>query len=71
MWKPYEEIRNHPADFRVKYRVYTQDEGGRKNPVFQGYRSDFFYDGDDLNSGIYSAIHPEFEDEHGNVFFNG
>lgn len=38
MWKPYEEIRNHPADFRVKYRFYTREEGGRKKPVLQGYR---------------------------------
>ncbi|WP_409340417.1 hypothetical protein [Paenibacillus sp. MBLB4367] len=66
MWKSYEEIRKHPADFRVKYRFYSQEEGGRKKPVLQGYRSDFCYDGDDIRDGIY-CIHPEFEDDQGNV----
>jgi len=28
MWKPYEEIRKHPADFRVKYKLFSQEEGG-------------------------------------------
>lgn len=70
MWIPYEEIRKHSADFRVKYRLFSQDEGGRKKPVFQGYRSDFFYNSDNIEEGIYSAIHPEFEDEHGNIILN-
>ncbi|TQK54200.1 hypothetical protein FB479_107191 [Brevibacillus sp. AG162] len=66
MWTPYEERLNHPADFRVKYTFFPEDAGGRK-PPFQGYRSDFSYEGDDIKvTGIY-AIHPEFEDEYGNV----
>ncbi|MDQ0874611.1 hypothetical protein QFZ77_003270 [Paenibacillus sp. V4I3] len=69
MWKPYEETRKYKADFRVKYKLYSQEEGGRKKPVFQGYRSDFFYDGDEIKDGIY-AIHPEFEDEHGNIILD-
>jgi hypothetical protein len=69
MWKPYEIIRKHPADFRVQYRFYSQEEGGRKKPVFQGYRSDFTYDGDDIRNKFY-CIHPEFEDEQGNVILN-
>lgn len=28
-------------DFRVKYRFFTPAEGGRENPVLQGYRSDW------------------------------
>lgn len=65
MWRSYEEVRNQSADFRVKYRLYSQDEGGRKKPIYQGYRSDFSYDGVNI-----SAIHPEFEDEFGNVILN-
>ncbi len=34
VWIPYEEVRNHPPDFRVRYRLYSKEEGGRKNPVF-------------------------------------
>lgn len=49
MWIPYEEIRSHPPDFRVKYRFYSKNQGGRKSTPFQGYRSDFAYDGDDTS----------------------
>ncbi|MCQ6564131.1 hypothetical protein [Paenibacillus mendelii] len=69
MRKPYEERNNHPADFRVKYRFYSQEEGGRKKPVLQGYRSDFTYDEADIRDDLY-CIHPEFEDEQGNVILN-
>ncbi|QHW33228.1 hypothetical protein GZH47_22190 [Paenibacillus rhizovicinus] len=69
MWVSYEEIRNHPPDFRVNYRFYLTEEGGRRNLPFQGYRSDFSYEGDDIKeTGIY-MIHPEFEDELGEVIF--
>lgn len=70
MWKPYQEILNHEADFRVKYRFYSHEEGGRKKPVFQGLRTDFFYDLKDSKEGVFSAIFPEFEDEHGNIILN-
>ncbi|ULL18474.1 hypothetical protein DVH26_30790 [Paenibacillus sp. H1-7] len=69
MWIPYDERLKHKADFRVKYRFYSPEEDGRKKPVFQGYRSDFFYDGDDIAEGIY-IIHPEFEDVYGNVLLD-
>ncbi|RAT97338.1 hypothetical protein [Brevibacillus sp. Leaf182] len=36
MWIRYQEIRRHPADFRVKYRFYSENEGGRKVTPFQG-----------------------------------
>ena len=56
----------HPADFRVKYRFRTLDEGGRKSgEPFQGYRSDFSYT-DEANDKLY-RIWPEFEDEKGKV----
>ena len=39
------EIRlEHPADFRVKFRFYTEEENGRKTLPYQGYRSDFWYE---------------------------
>lgn len=69
MWRPYEEIRKHPPDFRVAYQFYSEAEGGRKCAPSQGYRSDFSYDGDDITDGLY-VIHPEFEDENGNVMPN-
>ncbi len=65
MWTSYEIIRNHPQDFDVKYRLYTQNEGGRKI-TFQGLRCDFLYEGDDVSDGIY-CIHPEFEDDKNNI----
>jgi hypothetical protein len=67
MWTPYEVIRNHPQDFDVQYRFYSQNEGGRKTLPTQGYRCDFSYDGDDINNVGIFCIHPEFEDEKGNI----
>lgn len=70
MWTPYESIRKHPQDFNVLYRMYTTEEGGRRNLPYQGYRCDFSYDGDDVKEcGIY-AIHPEFQDEQGNILLD-
>lgn len=70
VWVPYEKVRNHPPDFRIKYRIYSEDEGGRKPPVFQGLRCDFAYDGDDIKETGIFAIHPEFEDECGNIILD-
>jgi hypothetical protein len=36
MHTPYEDILKHPADFRVKFRFYTKEEGGR--PMANGIR---------------------------------
>ncbi len=67
MWTPYEILRKHPQDFDVNYKLYTQNEGGRRTLPLQGYRCDFSYDGDDIKKeGIY-CIHPEFEDENGDI----
>ncbi|GBG11210.1 hypothetical protein PAT3040_06002 [Paenibacillus agaridevorans] len=69
-WVPYEKVRNHPPDFRIRYRFYSEEEGGRKKPVFQGLRCDFAYDGNDIkDTGIF-AIHPEFEDDSGNIILD-
>ncbi|MEW4371725.1 hypothetical protein [Paenibacillus kandeliae] len=40
----YEEVRGHPPDFRVRYRFYTPEEGGRRGLPWQGYRPDFAYE---------------------------
>ena len=70
MHQPYQELLKHPHDFVVKYRFFTQDEGGRSNPPFQGIRFDFSYQDKGLNVGGVSMIWPEFEDEGGNVILN-
>lgn len=60
----YEEIRKHPPDFIVRYRLYSPSEGGRK-VTYQHLRCDFMYAGDDpVKDSIY-MIHPEFLDESG------
>lgn len=69
-WVPYEKVRNHPPDFRIKYRLYSEAEGGRKNSVFQGLRCDFAYGEDDIKETGIFAIHPEFEDDFGNIVLN-
>ncbi len=61
----------HPADFRVSYRFYDPEEGGRNIIPAQGYRSDFWYDNPDYpNPRQLFMIHPEFEDIYGNVIFD-
>ncbi|MEC0093157.1 hypothetical protein [Paenibacillus macquariensis] len=68
MWISYEEKRNHPPDFRVRYRFLTIDEGGRNELPYQGYRSDFAIEADFNRSFIdLRIIHPEFEEENGKL----
>ena len=63
MHHPYQEILKHLPDFRVKYRFFTPEEGGRWSLPSQGYRSDFDYaERIPDDKGIY-MIWPEFEDE--------
>jgi len=65
--------RGFPPDFKVKYRFFTkeEEEGGRKILPRQGYRSDFALEGDFLETGIdLRVIHPEFEDENGEIIIN-
>jgi hypothetical protein len=70
MWTPYEKLRGHPQDFNVTYRFYSVEEGGRSILPAQGYRCDFSYQGDDIEvTGIY-MIHPEFEDNEGNLILD-
>jgi hypothetical protein len=65
---PYEKKLHHKADFRVKYRFYSTEEGGRKTLPFQGYRSDFWYEHPEHSrTNQIFMIWPEFEDEKGNL----
>lgn len=64
---PYKEKLKHNADFRVKYRFYTEAEGGRKNIPYQGIRCDFWYSHKEHKSNEIFMIWPEFEDINGNV----
>ncbi|MGG4193425.1 MULTISPECIES: hypothetical protein [unclassified Paenibacillus] len=71
MWVPYETLRKHPPDFLVKYRFFIPEEGGRQNLPYQGYRSDFAIESDFMNNTIdLRVIHPEFEDEFGNLIMD-
>lgn len=68
MHTPYEEKLKHKADFRVKYRFYNPEEGGRMTGApYQGYRSDFWYPHKDNEENKIFMISPEFEDEEKNV----
>lgn len=64
---PYKEIFKREADFRVSYRYYSFEEGGRWSPVYQGIRNDFWYKNDGNLKGSLYMIWPEFEDTSGNV----
>ncbi|OXM82449.1 hypothetical protein [Paenibacillus rigui] len=71
MWVSYEIINGHPPDFKVRYRFFTLAEGGRKLLPRQGYRSDFALEEDFLKTPIeLRVIHPEFEDENGNIILD-
>lgn len=67
---PYEEISDHPEDFRVNYKFYSKDEGGRENIPHQGIRSDFWYECEHSMEGIF-MIWPEFEDRNGELIKSG
>lgn len=69
MHKKYSEITGHEADFRVKYRFYNIEEGGRKIIPYQGIRCDFVYNDSDRENIAY-MIWPEFEDEKGNIILD-
>ena len=58
------------SDFKVKYKFRTYEQGGRKIPVFQGYRSDFWYYHEEVLLGHIYMMWPTFEDELGNILEN-
>ena len=66
MHTPYQQRLGHPPDFKVKYRFYTKEEGGRQTIIpYQGYRSDFWYPHPDHPVNGIFMIWPEFEDAAG------
>lgn len=67
MFTPYEEKFKRKPDFRVTYNIFSQEEGGRHMPTFQGIRWDFYYDHPENPKSVLSMIWPEFEDKEGNV----
>ncbi len=67
MHHSYEQGLKHRPDFRVKYRFYSKEEGGREIIPYQGYRSDFWYPHDEHKPNNIFMIRPEFEDGNGNV----
>ena len=66
--QPYKDIIKRDYDFRVKYRIYSHEEGGRRTPVYQGIRWDFWYESDKHTSKSIYIIWPEFEDENKDIF---
>jgi len=66
MHSPYEEKLGHAADFRVRYRFYGAEQGGRSSMPYQGYRSDFWYPHPDHKENEIFMVWPEFEDSQGN-----
>lgn len=69
MHTPYRERLVNGPHFRVKYRFYKEQEGGRKFTPYQGYRSDFWYENPNPRNHLF-MIYPEFEDENGNVILD-
>jgi len=68
MHQPLEQRLNYQADFRVKYRFFAVEEGGRKTLPYQGYRPAFWYNNDQSHIPTRTfIIWPEFEDQQGNV----
>ncbi|WP_159473688.1 hypothetical protein [Dyadobacter sp. 3J3] len=65
--KSYQEFMHREPDFRVTYRFYTLQEGGRWSPVYQGYKPNFWYFHEDNHKGLQFMIWPEFENEKGDI----
>ena len=68
MHKQYENIFKHKADFLVKYKFFSCEEGGRETLPFQGIKSDFWYQTSEFEEkDNLFMIYPEFLDENGKV----
>ena len=57
----YADALGREPDFRVTYRLFTAEEGGRKTPFYQHIRWDFRYEDRAISTGHY-MIWPEFLD---------
>jgi hypothetical protein len=67
MHKSHEETFGRKPDFRVTYKIYSQEEGGRHGWTLQGIRWDFLYEHPEHKKGELFIIHPEFEDSNGKL----
>jgi len=67
MHEPYDKRLGRQFDFKVKYRLYKPEEGGRKTVLYQGIRYDFAYSDFGTNDFNVYMIWPEFENENGQV----
>ena len=68
MHEPYEKKLGHIHDFKVRYRLYRPEEGGRKTGVtYQGIRYDFAYSDYGTKDFNVHMIWPEFENENGEI----
>ena len=66
MHESYENRLKHKADFRVKYKFRSPENGGRKTgEPYQGIRCDFSFV-EETENKMY-MIWPEFEDSDGNI----
>jgi hypothetical protein len=70
MFTSYDTRFGHYADFKVAYRFYNLEEGGRKMAPYQGYRSDFWYEHSEHSTKQIFMIYPEFEDKDGAIITN-
>ena len=68
---PYQQVFEHPEDFRVKYQFYPLEEGGRYSLPHQGLRSNFWYEHTDHKMKGVFMIWPEFEDAQGHLIEEG
>ncbi|WP_342084748.1 hypothetical protein [Dyadobacter sp. OTU695] len=66
-FRPYEISFNRKPNFRVRYRLYSYEEGGRYSPASQHYRCNFHYKNDGKFKHSLYMIWPEFEDENGRI----
>tara|TARA_R100001132_G_C3275839_1_gene100041 strand:- start:9651 stop:9971 length:321 start_codon:yes stop_codon:yes gene_type:complete len=48
-------------EIEAEIRYLTTEEGGRRNGVFNGYRGQFYYDGDDHDGGQFFPNQSEGE----------
>ena len=71
MHNDYQNRLGHPCDFKVKYRYYSESEGGRVSIPHQGIRSDFWYEHPEHERLFLFMIWPEHEDKNGGLIHSG
>ncbi len=70
MHEPYNHKIKREPDFRVRYRFFSRDEGGRNHLPFQGIRSDFWYEHPNHEANWLFMIWPEFENQNGEIILD-